>query len=276
MTSVAFLNGSFAPLDSVCISPLDRGFLFGDGVYEVIPCYRGKLFRLEQHLDRLERSLAAIRIENPYSKDAWMSLFSELLENNGGGDQLLYLQITRGVAPRDHAFPQTQPTVFAMARPWKRDENPASANAITDHDNRWHRCDIKSIALLGNVLLRQAAVEEGAVENVLIRDGHVTEGAASNVFVVLDGVIKTPPKGPLILNGVTREVVLELMQDIGMVGGEFPISEKDLKNAEEIWVTSSSMELKPVVELDGVRVGGGQPGPKWMELFAAFRGLTNF
>ena len=272
--SVAYLNGTFTDLSSVRISPLDRGFLFGDGVYEVVPCYGGKVFRVESHIDRLEISLGSIRIDNPHSRSAWSALLGALVEKNDGGDQLLYVQVTRGVAPRDHAFPQAQPTVFAMTRPWTRSETPSPGRAIVADDNRWHRCDIKSTALLGNVLLRQQAVDDGASECILLRDGHVTEGAASNVFVVSNGVIKTPPCGPLILGGITREVVLELSADAGLVGGEHVISEAELRDAEEIWITSSSMELKPIVELDGARVGGGQPGPVWMALCDSFRGLT--
>ena len=272
--SVAYLDGSFAPLESVRISPLDRGFLFGDGVYEVIPCYEGTPFRLDQHLERLTRSLSSIRVDNPYPPATWVSFLTELVEKNDGGNQLLYLQVTRGVAPRDHAFPETQPTVFAMSRQWARSATPIPANAIVGEDNRWHRCDIKSIALLGNVLLRQEAVDNGAAENLLLRDGWLTEGAASNVFVVSDGVIKTPPDGPLILSGITRDVVLELLEKEGMAGGAHKISEQELRDSEEIFVTSSSMELKPVVELDGVRVGGGQPGPVWMKIFESFRRLT--
>ena len=272
--SVAYLDGSFAPLESVRISPLDRGFLFGDGVYEVIPCYEGTPFRLDQHLERLTRSLSSIRVDNPYPPATWVSFLTELVEKNDGGNQLLYLQVTRGVAPRDHAFPETQPTVFAMSRQWARSATPIPANAIVGEDNRWHRCDIKSIALLGNVLLRQEAVDNGAAENLLLRDGWLTEGAVSNVFVVSDGVIKTPPDGPLILSGITRDVVLELLEKEGMAGGAHKISEQELRDSEEIFVTSSSMELKPVVELDGVRVGGGQPGPVWMKIFESFRRLT--
>ena len=272
--SLAYLNGSFSRLDLVHISPLDRGFLFGDGVYEVIPCYQGTLFRIERHLQRLERSLAAIRIENPHPATTWEAVLGELVRKNGDGDQLLYLQVTRGVAPRDHAFPQSQPTVFAMSMPWVRSVTPPPASAIVGEDNRWRRCDIKSIALLGNVLLRQDAVDNGAAESILLRDGYVTEGAASNVFVIANGVIRTPRRGPLILSGITRDVVLELIHEKGMVGVEDDISEQELRAAEEIWITSSSMELKPITELDGARVGGGQPGPVWTEIFEAFRHLT--
>ena len=272
--SIAYLNGSFTDLDQVRISPLDRGFLFGDGVYEVIPCYGELVFRIEQHLQRLEQSLASIQIKNPYARATWVELIVDLARRNGEDDQLLYVQVTRGVAPRDHAFPDTQPTVFAMSRPWNRVVTPTPASSIVGLDNRWGRCDIKSVALLGNVLLRQDAIESGATENILLRDGHVTEGAASNVFVVVKGKIKTPPCSPLILRGVTRDVVLELAHQCGLNAGESDISEQELRDADEIWITSSSMELKPVIELDDSRVGGGQPGPVWTQVFAAFRELT--
>ena len=272
--SIAYLNGCFGELDQIRISPLDRGFLFGDGVYEVIPCYGARVFRLEQHLKRLETCLASIQIKNPLSRTAWVELLNDLAKRNNSGDQLLYVQVTRGVAPRDHAFPDTEPTIFAMSRPWNRNEMPVPAKSIVGVDNRWNRCDIKTISLLGNVLLRQQAVENAATENILLRNGHVTEGAASNVFIVVNGEIKTPPRSPFILGGVTRDAALELARARGTRIQECDISEQELRNADEIWLTSSSMEIKPVIELDHARVGGGQPGPVWMEIFAAFRSMT--
>ena len=273
--SIAYLNGEYSELDTVSISPLDRGFLFGDGVYEVIPCYGGRPFRLDQHLGRLERSLAATRIDNPYTRPEWRSRLEELVKRNNAGDQLTYVQVTRGVAPRDHAFPGTQPTVFAMSREWAPARPSPPASAVTREDNRWDRCDIKSIALLGNVLLRQEAIDAGATECLLLREHLLTEGAASNVFVIKDGQIKTPPKSPMILAGITRDVVLELLDAEGLTYQESPISETELREADEIWITSSSMELRSVVQVDGAMVGGGQPGPVWMKVFDLFSHCTN-
>ena len=194
----------------------DRGFIFGDGVYEVIPVFGGRLFRLPHHLARLDNSLREIRLANPLKPGVWQALFERLVQEQGGGELSIYLQITRGVAPRDHAFPpNVTPTVFAYAPPLKyppAEEIERGIAAITAPDIRWSRCDIKAIALLPNALLRQQAIDAGAVETILLRDGHMTEGAASNIFVIRAGRLVTPPKGPFILPGITRDLVLELAQ----------------------------------------------------------------
>lgn len=272
---IAYLNGEYLPLEEAKISVLDRGFLFGDGVYEVIPVYDGTLFRLGPHLDRLERSLAQTRISNPHSREGWETLLRTLV-GLGDGDQLVvYLQVTRGVARRDHAFPQeVTPTVFAMVNPVQPPTAEMLAKgvkAVIRDDLRWHRCDIKAITLLANVLMRQSAADEGAVEAILVRDGRVTEGAASNVFVVDQGVIVTPAKGPLLLPGITRDLVVELACAEGLACREGDVSEAELRAADEVWLTSSTKEVLPVTRLDGVAVGDGIPGPVWRRVYALFQ-----
>ncbi|MBT7914779.1 D-amino acid aminotransferase [Candidatus Bathyarchaeota archaeon] len=262
--STVYLNGQFQPIESATISVLDRGFLFGDGVYEVIPVYGGRPFRLDEHLQRLENSLAEVRIPNPHQRDGWSKILSELIHKNEGGDQSLYLQVTRGVAPRDHHFPElTNPTLFMMSNPLTGTPTSILQHgiaAVTETDSRWSRCNIKSINLLANVLHRQHALDRGAKESILIRQGEVTEGAASNVFVVLEGTILTPPKSHYLLPGVTRDLALELAQQQGLHPQESAISEQQLAAAEEIWVTSSTKEVVPVTQLNHAPVGEGIPG----------------
>ena len=274
--SQVFLNGEFLPLDQARIPVLDRGFLFGDGVYEVIPAYGGRLFRLEQHLDRLGNSLRAIRIEQPHGHGEWRQILERLLAANDGSDQSIYLQVTRGAhTKRDHAIPPgLQPTVFAMATPIAA-PNPAIAergiHAVTREDIRWHRCDIKAVTLLAAVLLRQEAADEDAMEAILVRDGLATEGAASNLFIVQDGVIVTPPKGADLLPGITRDLVLELAVKEGLAHREVPITREQLEQADEVWLTSSTREVMPVTRLDGRSVGDGRPGPVWRRMSALYR-----
>jgi D-alanine transaminase len=265
--SKVYLNGELMPLEEARIPVMDRGFLFGDGVYEVIPVYQGRPFRLEQHMDRLDRSLAAIRLANPLSREGWSELFARLLAD-APGDQSLYVQVTRGAdSRRNHLFPAAaEPTVFAMA--WEaRPRGPEVARegvaAITLDDVRWLRCDIKSVALLGNVLLRQAAEDAGTEESILIRDGQVTEGSSTNVFLVSGGEIVTPPKTNLLLPGITRDLVLELAREAGLPCAEREVPRSELEVADEVWLTSSSREVVAVTRLDGRPVGDGRPGPLW-------------
>lgn len=267
---LVYLNGEYLPLGEAKVPVLDRGFLFGDGVYEVIPVYGGKAFRLEEHLRRLEQSLAGIGMSDPLSNAAWGAIFDRLIA--GPEDQQLYLQITRGVAPkRDHAIPAgIAPTVFVMCAPIAPIPL-AGIKAITVTDIRWDRCNIKAITLLANVLLRQEAVEKGASEAILVRDGCVLEGAASNILIVKDGVIITPPKGDTILPGITRDLVLELAQEQGIPTEERHFSLVELRGADEIWMTSSTREILAVIELDGGPVGGGVPGPLWKTLQTAYQ-----
>ncbi|GAB4361778.1 MAG: D-amino acid aminotransferase [Methylohalobius sp. ZOD2] len=267
---IVYLNGDFLPLSQAKVSVLDRGFLFGDGVYEVIPAYGGKLFRLEEHLQRLEYSLRGIRLDSPLEAPRWRHILGELVRDDG--DQSIYLQITRGTAPkRDHVFPEhIRPTVFAMATPIQTTK-PQPAKAVTCEDIRWQLCHLKTITLLANVLLRQDAVDRGCQEAILVRDGTVTEGAASNLFAVMEGTVVTPPKGPHLLPGVTRDLILELAETHGIPAAERAIPLTEFRRAEEIWYTSSTRELVPVVELDNHPVGKGTPGPIWRQMYELFQ-----
>ncbi len=273
--SIVYLNGAFLPEEQAFVSVFDRGFMLGDGVYEVIPVYGGRLFRLAEHLQRLDHSFAGIRLANPLSHAAWQALLTELVERNGGGNQSVYLQVTRGVAKREFAFPKNvRPTVFAMATPIPEvptEHAEAGFEAITVEDIRWRYCNIKAITLLPNVLMHQQAIDQGTLEAILIRDGEVTEGAASNVFIVHDGEIATPPKGPYLLPGVTRDLVLELADRNGLPWREQVISEASLHRAQEIWLTSSTREVVPVTRLNGEPVGDGRPGPVWRRVSALYR-----
>lgn len=279
-SDIVYLNGEFLPARDAKVSVLDRGFLFADGVYEVIPVYGSRLFRLEHHLQRLDQSLAGIRLANPLLHRRWAEILHGLVEKSGGGDQSLYLQVTRGVAPtRDHTFPkEVHPTVFAMSQPLEEapeQQLREGITAITVEDIRWKLCDIKAITLLPNVLLRQQAVEAGAAEAILIRDGDVTEGAASNVFVVIRGHVVTPPKGKLLLPGITRDLVVELCRGHGIPCSESPVSLPQLRAADEIWLTSSNREVIAVTRLDGMPVSGGRPGPLWQKVMQLYRDYKN-
>ncbi len=272
-----YLNGQFMPVEDAKISVLDRGFIFGDGVYEVIPVYSRKAFRLSQHLQRLQHSLDGIQLPNPHDEAEWTEVLNHLIAANDGDDQQLYLHVTRGVAKRDHAFPNppVPPTVFAMSSPLLHP--PAhlletGVAAVTAEDNRWLRCDLKAISLLPNVLLRQRAVEAGCAETVLIRNGEfMTEGAASNIFVVRDGALYAPPKGHLMLPGITYDVILELAAANGIPChvGRVPVAA--LHTADELLMTSSTREVLPITQLDGQPVGNGRPGPLFAKLYSLYQ-----
>jgi D-alanine transaminase len=273
--STVYLNGKFLAASEACISPLDRGFIFGDGIYEVIPVYNGHLFRLEEHLHRLDNSLDSVAMPNTLSHADWQALLEELVSRNGGGNQSVYLQVTRGVAPRDHAFPEgVIPTIFVMSNPLKPVPEEVYTNgvsAITLDDIRWQYCHIKATALLPNILLRQQALDAGAVEAILIRDDEITEGAASNLFIVRDGTVITPPKGALLLPGITRDLILELAHDNAIPCEETAISVDALHGADEIWLSSSTKEILPVTQLDGHPVGDGRPGEQWRRMIAIYQ-----
>jgi len=264
MGEIVYLNGEFMPLEKACIPVLDRGFIFGDGVYEVIPVYSRHPFRLPEHLQRLQHSLDSIRLANPMDDAEWTRLIRDIVARNAGDDQSVYLQVTRGVAKRDHAFPKNvKPTVFMMSGPLVTPAAELVENgvaAITATDFRWLKCDVKSVSLLGNCLLRQAAVDAGAVETVLFRDGYLTEASASNVFVVNNGTLLAPPKNHLVLPGITYDVVLELAaaNDIPVEVREIP--EQEVKTADELWLSSSTREVLAITHLDGKPVGSGRPG----------------
>lgn len=261
----AYLNGRFLPLAEVSVPALDRGFVFGDGVYELIPVYSSKPFRLDDHLRRLQSSLDGIRLANPHTPDGWRTLIMQLVSADAAADQSVYIQVTRGVAPRDHAFPRdTTPTVFMFTQPLVTatpEQKAAGVCAVTALDYRWQRCDIKAISLLANILLRQQAVDAGCAETVMLRDGFLTEGAASNIFVVKDGVLKAPPPSHLMLTGITYDVVLELARANAIPTEVRPVAEAEVRAADELWMTSSTKEIMAIVTLDGVPVGAGVPGP---------------
>lgn len=254
---------------------LDRGFIFGDGVYELVPVYSRIPFRLEEHLARLERSLAAVRIRNPYSRAEWRSHIAALVAQQPFEDQGVYFHVTRGVARRDHAFPQDAvPTVFMMANPLVTPpaelvENGAAA--VTALDDRWLRCDVKTISLIGNCLLRQLSAEVGAAETILFRDGRLTEASAANVFVVRDGALLAPPPSPLLLPGITCEVVVELARAAGIPVHLREIAREEVFAADEVWVTSSSREVLAIVTLDGRPVGNGRPGPMFRRMYRLYQ-----
>lgn len=272
-----YFNGSFMPIEEAKVPVLDRGFIFGDGVYEVIPVYSRRPFRLREHLARLQHSLDGIVLANPHTADEWVAILTELITHNTPQDQYLYLHITRGVAPRDHAFPNppVAPTVFAMSNPLV---HPPAAlldsgvACLTAADNRWLRCDIKSISLLPNVLLRQTAVAAGCAEAILIRDdAFLTEGAASNIFVVKNGVLLAPPKDHLMLPGITYDVILELAAAHAIPHQVRRIPKEELFSADELLLTSSTKEVLAVTTLDGKPVGNGKPGPVFKNLYALYQ-----
>ncbi|MBA3903339.1 MAG: D-amino acid aminotransferase [Rhodocyclaceae bacterium] len=272
----AYLNGSFLPLAEARVPVMDRGFLFGDGAYEVIPVYSRRPFRLTEHLRRLQRTLDGIRIANPLSDAGWMRLIGEIIARNEPEDQSVYLQITRGAdTKRNHAFPaQVVPTVFMMSEPLvtppaaQRETGIAAVSAV---DFRWLRCDLKTTSLLANCLLRQLAVDAGCVETILFRDGCMIEGAASNIFAVRDGVLLAPPKNHLMLPGITYDVVLELAAANGLRAEVRDVSEGEARAAAELWMTSSTKEVLPITVLDGRPVGDGKPGPVFHKMYAWYQ-----
>ncbi|MDB2705362.1 D-amino-acid transaminase [Pseudomonadota bacterium] len=270
-----YLNGEFLTADQAKVSVFDRGFLLGDGVYEVIPVYAGKCFQLEGHLLRLQASLDGVRMNNPHSDSEWQTLIKQLIELNGGGDQSLYLQVTRGVAPRDHIFPEgVTPTAFAMSNPLQpvpEKYKTQGAAAITLADIRWQNCNIKAITLLPNSLLKQQAHEAGALEALLIRDDYLTEGAASNAYVVIQGTIYTAPKDKKVLPGITRDVVIDIAKANNLPLIEEAVTEQQLKQADEIWISSSTKEVIAITQLDGKTVAGGVPGPVWQKMDALYQ-----
>jgi D-alanine transaminase len=274
---MVYLNGRFMPLEEARIPVLDRGFIFGDGVYEVIPVYSRRAFRLPEHLRRLQHSLDGIRLRNPNSDAEWARVIDELIARNDGDDQYLYLHITRGVARRDHAFPNppVPPTVFMMSSPLAAPPAELLASgisAVTAADNRWLRCDIKAISLLPNVLLRQAAIDAGCAETILIRnDEFMTEGAASNIFAVKNGTLLAPPKDNLMLPGITYDVMLELAAANGIPHDVRRVTKQEVLAADELLLTSSTKEVLPITRLDGKPVGNGKPGAMFVRLYGLYQ-----
>ena len=272
---MVFLNGRFMPVEEARVPVLDRGFIFGDGVYELVPVYSRVPFRLDEHLARLERSLAAVRIRNPYSRAEWRDLIGQLVAKQSFDDQGVYFQVTRGVAKRDHAFPKdVAPTVFIMSNPLvgpPQELIERGAAAVSAADDRWLHCDVKSISLIGNVVLRQASADAGAAETILFRDGKLTEASASNVFVVKGGVIQSPPKSNLILPGITYDVIVELAAVAGLALEFRDLTQAEVRAADELWVTSSSKEVLAIVLLDGKPVGEGRPGPLFRQIHRLYQ-----
>jgi D-alanine transaminase len=272
------LNGARIALAEARISPFDRSFLFGDGVYEVLRVYGGRLFRPESHLNRLDRSAAAIRMKNPHTHGEWTALLDDLVEANGGGDQYVYLQVSRGAEwGRNHApLPDIPPTVFAYCSPWPQVAESTLTDGlacITGEDTRWARCDIKSVALLANVLLRQLACDANASETILLRDGQLMEGSASTVHIVRNGVLITPRNSTRILPSTTRGVVEEIADRLGIERRDATVSEAELRAADEIWLAAATREVQPVTRLDGAPVGNGRPGPLWRRVYDAWQQL---
>jgi D-alanine transaminase len=272
---IVHLNGQFLPLEDAKISVLDRGFIYGDGVYELVPVYARQPFRLPHHLARLARSLDGIRLANPHSDAQWTALIGELIARQPFDNQGVYLQVTRGVAKRDHAFPAgVAPTVFMMSNPLATPSAELverGVAVVTADDNRWLRCDLKTISLVGNVLMRQLAADADAVETVMFRDGFLTEASASNVLVVIGGTIVVPPKDRLILPGITYDATLEFARDAGMRFEVRPVPKAQALGADEMWLSSSTKEVLAVTTLDGKPFAGGAPGPVFRRMHATFQ-----
>lgn len=277
--TLCYLNGEYTRLRDAKVSVLDRGFVFGDGIYEVVPIYGGRLFRFDEHMARLDRSLDKVRIANPHTREEWLDRCRHLVASLSAPDQVVYLQVTRGVAPRDHVMPiGVQPTVFMMTSPMKQpsaEQRHRGVACVTARDFRWERGDIKSISLLGNVLARQMSADHGAIETIMFRDGFLTEAAASNVWVVHEGAVLGPPKSEHVLEGIRYELMRELCDDIGLAFNLRPIAEGEVLAADELMLSSATKEVLAVTSLDGVSVGHGagrgKPGPVYARLFAAYQ-----
>jgi D-alanine transaminase len=281
--TLCYLNGEYSSLRDAKVSVLDRGFIFGDGIYEVVPAYAGKLFRFDEHMARLNRSLSKLRIANPHNSDEWLArcrkLIAALVQQGGSADQLVYIQVTRGVAPRDHVMPtDVTPTVFMMCSPMKPptpEQRHHGVACVTARDFRWERGDIKSISLLGNVLARQISADHGATETIMFRDGFLTEAAASNVWVVHESAVLGPPKSEHVLEGIRFELIRELCEEVGIAYNLRPIAEADVFAADEIFLSSATKEVLAVTTLDGQPVGHGalrgKPGPVYARLHEAYQ-----
>jgi D-alanine transaminase len=277
--TLCHLNGRTLPLNEAQVSVLDRGFLFGDGIYEAFPAYGRRLFRFDDHMARLERNLAKLRIANPHRREGWLALVRELVAAHPSDDQMVYLQVTRGVAMREHVMLDgLEPTVFVMTnslRPPTAEQRHQGVACTTARDFRWERADIKSISLLGNVMARQMSADHGAVETVLFRDGWLTEASSSNVWVVHEGAVLGPPKSEHLLEGIRVALLAELCEECGIAYNLRPIAEADVFAADELLLTSASKEVLPVTRLDGEAVGHGamrgKPGPIYARLYEAYQ-----
>ena len=277
--TLCYLNGEYTPLNQAKVSVLDRGFIFGDGIYEVVPVYGRRLFRFDEHMARLERSLTKLRIPNPHSRPEWLMRCRRLIEAQASEDQLIYIQVTRGVALRDHVMPAgIEPTVFMMVSAMKQpspEQRHQGVACVSARDFRWERGDIKSISLLGNVLARQISADQGAVETIMFRDGFLTEAASCNVWVVREGAVLGPPKSEHVLEGIRYELIRELCEQEGLAFNLRPISEGEVTSADELMLSSATKEVLPVTMLDGEPVGhgaaSGKPGPAYARLYEAYQ-----
>lgn len=272
--SIVYLNGEHLRLGDARVSVLDRGFIFGDGIYEVVPAYGGKPFRMAEHLARLQRSLAAIGLDTGWSSDDWRALFLDMLGREARGrDVMLYLQVTRGVARRDHPFPSgAKPTIFCMVAPFKRvgEQRDRGLRTISLEDTRWHLCHIKSVSLLGNVLARQAAIDAGVDDVIQFRDGMLTEASAANIWVVRGGTLLAPPRDHHILEGIRYGLLEELSRACAVPFQSRPISRAEVAGADELLLTGATKEVLPIVQHDGQPVGDGRPGPVYRALRQAY------
>ena len=271
-----FLNGELLPAEQATVSVLDRGFIFGDGIYDVVPVYGRKLFRFAQHLARLDRNLGKLRIANPHGAEDWLERCRKLIAAHASDDQMIYIQVTRGVAPRDHVMPKDiVPTVFIMATAMKLPGAQSvreGVACVTAEDFRWERGDIKSTSLLGNVMARQVSADVGATETILFREGQLTEASSSNVWVVRDGAVYGVPKSEHVLEGIRYELIRELCEQEGIPFSLQPISEGQVQGADELMISSASKEVLPVVRLDGKAIGAGVPGPVFQRVYSAYQG----
>lgn len=272
---IVYLNGELTPVSEAKISVLDRGFIFGDGIYDVVPMYNKKGFRYDQHLARLDRSLHFIGMENPHTASEWKALIEQVVEANQLNDQLIYIQVTRGVAPRKHAFPkEVKPTVLIMANPLvlpPAEKREHGVSCVTMDDRRWLNCQIKSTSLLGNILAAQYAVDHDVLETIQFRDGFLTEGSSSNIWVVKNGQLFAPPKDNLILEGIRYGFFEELAKEVGIAFEARPISKEEVFAADEVWVSSASKEVLPIVEIDGKKIGSGKPGAVYQQIYQAYQ-----
>lgn len=274
--TLCYLNGDYTPINQAKVSVLDRGFIFGDGIYDVVPVYGRKLFRFEQHLARLDRNLGKLRIANPHTSDEWLERCRKLIAAHASEDQMIYIQVTRGVAPRDHVMPKDiVPTVFIMATAMKRPGAQTvreGVACVTAEDFRWERGDIKSTSLLGNVMARQVSADVGATETILFREGQLTEASSSNVWIVRDGAVYGVPKSEHVLEGIRFELIRELCEQEGIPFTLMPIDAAQVHGADELIISSASKEILPVVLLDGQPIGTGKPGPVFERLYSAYQG----
>lgn len=272
--SIVYLNGEYVRLGDAKVSVLDRGFIFGDGIYDVVPAYGGRPFRMDGHLARLERSLAAIGIKVTMTRADWRALVTDMIARSGLGDCMVYIQVTRGVARRDHAFPRdAQPTIFCMVSPFERPDaakREKGLSAISTPDIRWLRCEVKSVSLLGNVLAKQLAVEAGVDDVLQFRDGFLSEGSSCNIWVVRGGVLMAPPRSHLILEGIRYGLVEELAAAAGVPFEARAISEAEVDTADELMLTSATKEILPITRYNGKPVGQGKAGPVYAALRAGY------